>query len=91
MTIVTREMNKHELDILERAFAAEIEAAVNKTSLPLYQTKSKLADSLVDRQFLKRATITLPGRFPVEVTGYALTEAGRLTYCFSDRCSGDEC
>ncbi len=80
-------MNKRELDLLEMAFAAEIDHAVSKRGLGMLITKSKLAESLADRGYLKREEITIGGRFPAVVKGYGQTILGNLTYCMSDRCT----
>lgn len=81
-------MDKQDLALLERAYAAEIEAALSKSRL-LYmmQTKAKgRADSLVSAGLLRKVSETFAGRYTVD--GYALTEAGRLTYCMT--CEGEE-
>jgi hypothetical protein len=84
-------MDSKELDLLEKAFAAEIDAAVSKSPLYMMQTKAtKRADALVVDGMLRKVRETLAGRYTVE--GYALTELGRLTYCMSGRCDGEpEC
>jgi hypothetical protein len=75
-------MNKRELDLLERAFAAEIDAAVSN-GLGILQTKSKLAEQMVRDGLLERRRVTLGGRVPVAVEGYGLTLLGNLTYCMT--------
>jgi hypothetical protein len=81
-------MNTKDLDLLEKAFAAEIDAAVNKSPLYMMQTKAtKRADALVADGMLRKVSETLAGRYTV--AGYALTELGRLTYCMSERCDGE--
>lgn len=72
-----------ELALLEKAFAAEIDAAVSKGGIHLMQTEqTELADKMVADGLLLKAEITLPGGpFPVRVEGYELTHAGRLAYC----------
>jgi len=81
-------VNKKELLILEKAFAAGIDQALSGTSLGIIQTKSKLAVKLAEQGFLELVTIRLGGRIPVLVTGYQLTLLGNFTYCSSDLCSG---
>jgi hypothetical protein len=81
-------MDTKDLDLLEKAFAAEIDAAVNKSPLYMMQTKAtKRADALVADGLLRKLSGTLGGRYTVE--GYALTELGRLTYCMRERCSDE--
>lgn len=79
-------MNKQELRILERAFSAEIDAALNKNICGLIQTKSKVAESLCADGYLRLTTHVLRGQFSVYINGYELTELGRLAYCTSDLC-----
>lgn len=70
-------MTKVDLNILERIFQAEIE-----NRLPA-QLKSKHLDRMWREGFVYPLTITLPGPFPVNVKGWALTERGRVAYCES--------
>lgn len=74
-------MNKRELAILEKAFVREIDAALTRT-VPILQTKSKLAEKLVADGLLERVEVTC-GRPPMQVkaSGYVLTHAGRYEYC----------
>jgi hypothetical protein len=83
-------MNKQQLDILERAFSAEIDSAVEGTGLGLIQTRSKVAKQLAKDGYLQEVEYTLPGRFPVVVKGYVQTLAGNFAYCQSDRCKDAE-
>ncbi len=77
-------MNKNEISLLEKAFDAEVSAALNNTGIHLMQTKSKLAEKLVEDGFLRKASIRMRGgAFPCTVDGYELTEAGRMAYCLS--------
>ena len=73
-------LTKQELDLLEKAFSAEIEGALMNRP-PLMQTRSGLAAKLVEAGLLVRGECTLGDRFPVKFGGYFLTEAGRLAYC----------
>ena len=76
-------MKKSEIAILEKAFCAEINGALEKTS-SLLQTKSKIAQKLaVDGLLMKSTEIIQCGRFPIEVSGYSLTHAGRIAYCLT--------
>ena len=75
-------MEKPELELLEKAYNAEIVAAFSKNSLYMMQTRAtKRADKLVADGLLRKVRETLAGRYTVE--GYALTEAGRLAYCLT--------
>lgn len=82
-------MNKRTLDLLEKAFEAQVNAALNGGT-DLIQTKSKLAQQLVEDGLLVKDTQMLPG-WPSAITieGYRLTDLGHATYCFSDRCDGE--
>lgn len=82
-------MNKESLDLLERAFAAEIDGAMNK-HLGLLQTRSKAAKKLEEDGMLVAVRETLYSTIPVVVSGYRLTERGRMEYCMSNRCSEPE-
>lgn len=75
-------MNKQQLTILERAFCAEIDAAL-MGGPGVIQTRSKVAKELEDDGYLSTATVSLGGRIPMTITGYVLTHAGRLAYCSS--------
>lgn len=76
-------MNKKELALLEKAFCAEIDAAMNQ-GIHLLQTKAKLAEKLVNEgYFEKRVLQRNVGGLTMTVTGYELTHLGRLTYCAS--------
>lgn len=72
-------MKSAELDLLERAFSAEIEGR------GMIQTKSKAAVSLVEQGMLAPVRIEM-GRPVVTIEGYELTHAGRYAYCTSKRC-----
>lgn len=74
-------MNKRELALLERAFDAEVTEALNGTGLFVIQTRSKLAEKLEREGLLRRQSIRMDVGLPFEVSGYALTELGRMTYC----------
>jgi hypothetical protein len=75
-------VNKKELALLEQAFAAEINSALEK-SLPIIQPKATaLADKLVADGLLQKV-VRKVGSPPMVVTveGYQLTLAGNLAYC----------
>lgn len=74
-------MNKREAALLEKAFIAEVDAALGKLPIWFLQTKSKLAEKLVDEGYLQRVETKVGGRFPVVVKGFELTHLGRLEYC----------
>ena len=76
-------MNEKELDLLEKAFGAEIDSAMNNNHLGIIQTKSKAVKSLVESGLLKHVVVN---RWPASFAGYVLTDAGRMAYCTSDRC-----
>lgn len=78
-------MTSAELDILEKAFVCEVNAALNHRLPGLMQTRSKLAGKLVTEGYLANETIRLGGALPVNLTGFVLTHRGRLAYCESDR------
>jgi len=75
-------MTKKETALLEKLFEAEVTAALSK-GIHLVQTKSSTARKLEDDGFIQKRTVTLGGRFPVDVTGYELTKAGRMAYCLT--------
>ena len=71
-------MLRKELNILERAYEAEIRSAFSEDLPHLLQTKSKTAKKLVEDGFLDFTTILIGN---VQVSGYVLTDLGRLAYC----------
>jgi len=79
-------MNKRELDLLEKVFAAEIDGAM-KGYLGIHQTKSKLAEKLWKEGYLIKRTTKLKGWPPVTIEGYRLSLLGNATYCTSERCA----
>lgn len=76
-------MNKREIALLERAYSAEVAVSLSKTGMHLIQTKSALAEKMVEEGFLRKRSIRMHGPWPCTVDGYELTEAGRLAYCLS--------
>lgn len=76
-------MNKREMAILEKAYDCEVMAALNGRTIHFMQTKSKLAEKLVDNGLLQKVSMQLQGSLPCTVNGYELTHAGRLAYCAS--------
>lgn len=70
-------MTKRHLNILERAFAAEIEGR-------RYQTQAKAAQELVEMGMLvPRAETSLTPLGPMTCEWLDLTHLGRMTYCES--------
>lgn len=70
-------MNKKDLDLLERAFGAEICAALEGTPR-LIQTKSARAKALAEAGLLHKCSEVWKG---IRIEGYELTHAGRFAYC----------
>lgn len=69
-------LNKRDFELLGQVFTAEIQ-----NILPAQIGKSRPVKSLQERGFIEPYERILPRRFPVRVSGWALTEAGRITYC----------
>jgi hypothetical protein len=65
------------LAALEKVFAAEIAGR-----LP-FQSSAKAYRNLCDDGLVEKMERRLGGRFPVVITGYQLTHAGRMLYCAS--------
>lgn len=77
-------LTKPKLRVLERMFAKEVNDALAKNAgelSGLYQSGAKIMDDLLADELVYFHTVTLPGRFPVTVTGFLLTHAGRAAYC----------
>ena len=75
-------MTKTDLKLLERVFEAEVNGAL--TGAPyVAQIKSKRMAFLAESGLVQEVTITMSGWPPLKITGWALTELGRLTYCTS--------
>jgi hypothetical protein len=71
-------LKKRDFELLGRVFQAEI-----TNMLPAQIEKSKAVSSLQERGYIAPYTRTLPGRFPITIEGWALTDAGRFTYCLN--------
>jgi hypothetical protein len=69
-------LNRRDFELLGRVFMAEIQ-----NLLPAQIGKSKAVASLHERGYIEPYTRTLPGALPVTIKGWALTHAGRFTYC----------
>ena len=76
-------MNKPAMKMLERAFEAEVAAALSKMTELIQPKNTKLADELVDQGYLAKGEHVIQGKPPVTIRGYRLTELGRMTYCIS--------
>lgn len=77
-------MTKAELKMLEKMFAAEIDAALSKAPVTrVFQSRSKVIEVLREQGMVEPIEVTLRGRFPVVVKGWGLTMLGHATYCFS--------
>lgn len=79
-------LNKPQLALLEELYAAEIAHATDRRATLLVQRKNKTTESLEAQGLIAMAETVLPGRFPVTIRGWRLTEAGRITYC--QNCDG---
>lgn len=77
-------MNKAKLDILEKAFACQIDFSQDGTLFPFIQSKSKAAKELCAQEFLEDVAIILGN---VTIRGYQLTLLGNFAYCSSSRCA----
>ena len=75
-------LTKREYAMLWNVYAAEINGALGN-SLGIFQTKSLLIESLRDKGMVRGRTLMLGGRFQTHVSGWELTEYGRLVYCMS--------
>lgn len=76
---------KPQLRVLEAAFAAEIDGAL-RGGPRVYQPRGRdraTAMDLTDLGLLDAIAETVPGWPPVVVSGYVLTERGRIIYCAS--------
>lgn len=79
-------MTKAELKMLEKLFAAEIDAAVSGNSLlSVVQSKSKLLPKLEAEGYVRRVRRELKAdRFgPIVIEGWELTYAGNAAYCLT--------
>ncbi|EAA3830262.1 hypothetical protein JGI24_000137 [Salmonella enterica] len=71
-------MNKKQLAILEKAWDAQISCALKEQTLPIIQTKSKIAMQLCDDGFLDEVEIT---HQMVTFKGYEINHYGIAAYC----------
>jgi hypothetical protein len=76
-------MDARSMALLEKAFDAEVRAAI-QGGPRLMQTRSKLAEKLVADGYLEPSEeIVGTGWSRVIVKGYVLTPLGNMTYCMS--------
>lgn len=73
-------MNKKDLALLERAYAAEIGAALEGAPRPMQTRAVARAEALVADGLLTKCVESWRG---VRIEGYELTHAGRFAYCAS--------
>lgn len=73
-------MTKAQYGALEKLFQAEVESAM-EGKYPIVQSKAKVYRELAEEGLAEEMKITLPGRFPVVITGWTLTLAGHYAYC----------
>lgn len=71
-------MTLAEFKALENVFAAEIDGRI-------HQSNAKILSNLDNNGLVESLKRTLPGRFPVTITGWVLTQRGRLLFC--EECS----
>ncbi len=67
-------MNKKTFDALGRLFEAQIRGQ-------LLQSKAKIFSQLEALDYCSKEEIVIGGKFPVKVTGYAITMFGHMDYC----------
>jgi hypothetical protein len=71
------------MSLLEKCYEKEIDGALNKHP-GIYQTKSAVAEKLVESGHLMRVTDAVGGPGPrATISGYRLTILGNATYCLS--------
>ena len=77
-------LSKRTLAALEQVFAAEINGR-------MLQSKARIYPALAAQGYVEQVTDVLGAgtRFPVTVTGYVLTHAGRIAYCRQCGAEGD--
>ena len=71
-------MKKSEIAMLEKTYSAEVEGALNNYPWMMQTRSLKTAKKLVDDGLLQQVTEQYHG---VTISGYELTELGRLVYC----------
>lgn len=73
-------MNKKDLALLERAFEAEINAAIEGSPRPMQTRATARASALVADGLLAKCVEVWRG---IKIEGYELTHAGRFAYCLT--------
>lgn len=73
-------MDSKRLKLLERAYGAEIDAAMIGHGLHMMQTNAALAKTMVEEGYLAECKVTVSG---TTIEGYELTHVGRLAYCMT--------
>ena len=73
-------MDSKRMKLLERAYEAEIFAAIGSHGLHMVQTKAALAETMVEEGYLAKCKTTLHG---ATIEGYELTHVGRMAYCMT--------
>ena len=71
-------MDSKRMKLLERAYTAEVNSALAGHRLHMMQTKSALAETMVEEGYLAKCKVKVSG---ATVEGYELTHVGRMTYC----------
>lgn len=76
-------MTKRWHDALGKLLEAEIDAAVSASGMPMYQSKAKVFDEMARDGLCWKVTANAGkyGPFTVKVTGWVLTDRGRILYC----------
>jgi hypothetical protein len=77
-------MKKAHFNALEKVFSNEVEQSMKPRDWPRFpfQSKAKVFTELQGLGLLRQDGVMCgKGAFRVNVTGWALTEAGRLAYC----------
>lgn len=80
-------MNKRELDLLEEIYGYEIEAALGTRITDVHPSRSNVAKRLEESGYIQLVTRQVAPN--CRLTGWVLTELGRMTYCFSERCDAE--
>ena len=73
-------MDRKRFKLLERAYEAEVNAALSGRDLHMMQTKAALAETMVDEGYLAKCKAAVSG---ATFEGYELTHVGRMAYCMA--------
>lgn len=75
-------LTKRHATALERLFCREVEHAMTRSGLPpVVRLAPKMADELEEMGLVESIELTLPGGFPVTISGHVLTWRGHYAYC----------